>query len=43
MKKRANKQQTKQKGDSKNIPQEVHRRASVVARNLMRLPPKPNK
>ena len=37
------KKQNQQKGDRKNIPQEAHRRAAIVAKNLMRLPPKPNK
>lgn len=44
MKKQAKQQnQQKSEGDRKSIPQERHRRASIVARNLMRLPPKPNK
>ena len=36
-------QPQQQKGDRNNIPQEVHREAERVAKNLMRLPPKPNK
>ena len=44
MKKQTKKQdQDQQKGDRKNIPPEAHRRASIVAKNLMRLPPKPAK
>lgn len=30
-----------QKDDRSNIPPEVHREAERVAKNLMRLPPKP--
>ena len=30
-------------GNRKNIPQEAHRRASMVAKALMKLPPKPTK
>ena len=37
------KKQNQQKGDRKNIPQEVHREASRVAKNLMKLPPKPRR
>ena len=31
----------KQQGNQKNISQEVHQEASRVAKNLMKLPPKP--
>ena len=43
MKKQTKPQTQQQKGDRKNIPEEAHRRAAIVAKNLMRLPPKPNK
>lgn len=33
--------QLKQQSDDSNIPQEVHREAERVAKNLFRLPPKP--
>ena len=37
------KQSPPPQGDRTNIPEEVHRRASLVARSLMKMPAKPVK
>ena len=37
------KQSSPPQGNRKNIPKEVHQRASVVTRTLMQIPAKPTK